>query len=200
MVSSPAYDPNGEADTSLDGVYLNRCTGATFTPGSVFKLVTLAAALDTIPDLETRRFTCHQTLEMDGGTIRWHRLARRTDHRAGPGQLLQLCFWGAGPGAGARGAGGVRPGPGRGRVPYPGRGFHRRWAVPPGGGRYGGSGLVRHRPIRGSGHPLRYGPVVRRHRQRRAGTGTNPSPGPGQRPDPAAVSGGGGNAGGLYEL
>lgn len=75
MVSSPAYDPNGEADTSLDGVYLNRCTGATFTPGSVFKLVTLAAALDTIPDLETRRFTCHQTLEMDGGTIRctgWH--------------------------------------------------------------------------------------------------------------------------------
>lgn len=75
MVSSPAYDPNGEADTSLDGVYVNRCTGASFTPGSVFKLVTLAAALDTIPDLETRRFTCHQTLEMDGGTIRctgWH--------------------------------------------------------------------------------------------------------------------------------
>ncbi len=61
MVSTPAYDPNNPPDISnpaYEGVYMNRCLGATYTPGSVFKLVTLAAAIENIPDLYTRSFTC----------------------------------------------------------------------------------------------------------------------------------------------
>ncbi len=75
MVSSPSYDPTGDPDTSIDGLFLNRCTGATFTPGSVFKLVTLIAAYENIPDLAEQTFTCSQYLDLPGGTIvctGWH--------------------------------------------------------------------------------------------------------------------------------
>ena len=58
MVSSPSYDPNGAPDPALDGVYLNRVLGSAYTPGSVFKIVTLAAALENIDDLESRSFWC----------------------------------------------------------------------------------------------------------------------------------------------
>ena len=50
MVSSPTFDPADppqieDGDTRYDGVYLNRFLSSTFTPGSVFKTVTAAAAL-----------------------------------------------------------------------------------------------------------------------------------------------------------
>ena len=69
MVSSPSYDPNGEPDMSIDGLFLNRCTLAAFTPGSVFKLVTLIAAAENIPDLTERTFRCEQYLDLPGGTV-----------------------------------------------------------------------------------------------------------------------------------
>lgn len=75
MVSAPAYDPAVGADESVDGVYLNRALNAAYTPGSVFKLVTLAAALDTMPDLTERRFTCRQYLPVGNDTVTctgWH--------------------------------------------------------------------------------------------------------------------------------
>ena len=75
MVSSPSYDPNGEPDTDIDGLFINRCTGGTFTPGSVFKLVTLTAAAENISDLSEQTFTCSQYLDLPGGTIvctGWH--------------------------------------------------------------------------------------------------------------------------------
>ena len=75
MVSSPAYDPAVGADESLEGVYLNRATHGAYTPGSVFKLVTLAAALEEIPDLPERRFLCQQQLVVAADTVTctgWH--------------------------------------------------------------------------------------------------------------------------------
>ncbi len=69
MVSSPAYDPNGEADESVDGVYLNRCISAAYAPGSVFKLVTLTAALENIDDLYDRTFTCAGSVTVGGETV-----------------------------------------------------------------------------------------------------------------------------------
>lgn len=58
MVSSPAIDPTGTYDTLPDGAYINRCLSASFTPGSVFKLITCAAAIENIPDLSSRSFNC----------------------------------------------------------------------------------------------------------------------------------------------
>lgn len=63
MVSAPAFDPADEplfeeGDERFDGVYLNRFLSGTFVPGSVFKTVTLTAALERISDLMERRWVC----------------------------------------------------------------------------------------------------------------------------------------------
>ncbi|MBQ7459840.1 MAG: penicillin-binding protein [Oscillospiraceae bacterium] len=69
MVSAPAFDPEGDGTDVEDGAYINRLTGAAFTPGSVFKLVTMAAAIDNIPDLYGRSFTCSGEAEIGGTRI-----------------------------------------------------------------------------------------------------------------------------------
>ncbi len=42
-----------------EGAYINRCLSATFTPGSIFKLVTAAAAMEQLPDLYEREYYCY---------------------------------------------------------------------------------------------------------------------------------------------
>ena len=51
------------------GAYLNRFLSSTFTPGSVYKTVTLAAALEDIPDLADRTWTCSGSVQMGDETI-----------------------------------------------------------------------------------------------------------------------------------
>lgn len=76
MVSTPAFDPADppsaeelEDGSKWEGVYMNRFLSATLTPGSVYKAVTLAAAIDTIPTLFTRTFTCDGHFRVDGRDI-----------------------------------------------------------------------------------------------------------------------------------
>ncbi len=69
MVSSPSYDPLYGPRRDADGYYINRCTGAAFIPGSIFKLVTLIAARENIPDLTERTFTCRGEIEYHGEPI-----------------------------------------------------------------------------------------------------------------------------------
>ena len=69
MVSSPSYDPIRSPDMSVDGLFINRCTGGAFTPGSIFKLVTLVAAYENIPDLEDRTFFCDEVMTMGPDTV-----------------------------------------------------------------------------------------------------------------------------------
>ena len=74
MVSSPSYDPENipkdlETDPDYEGAYLNRFLSSTFTPGSVFKTVTLAAALEEIPDLMERTWQCEGTAQIGDGTV-----------------------------------------------------------------------------------------------------------------------------------
>ena len=63
-VTSPSYDPDHVPDVandttgSYEGVYLNRFFDAAYTPGSIFKLVTAAAALETIDGVQSRTFQC----------------------------------------------------------------------------------------------------------------------------------------------
>jgi len=75
MVSSPTYDPShpptiSAGDTS--GVYLNRFTSVSVVPGSIFKLVTSAAAIEEIPDLANWSYTC--TGELPLGTAKTDRV------------------------------------------------------------------------------------------------------------------------------
>ena len=74
-VTSPSYDPDNmpdvDADTSgaYDGVYVNRFFQAADTPGSIFKIVTLAAAIETVPDWESLTFTCEGKTIIGGQEI-----------------------------------------------------------------------------------------------------------------------------------
>lgn len=60
MVSTPTYDPANppSADSVEDGVYINRFTSAKFVPGSTLKLVTAAAAIETLDDAYNWQVTC----------------------------------------------------------------------------------------------------------------------------------------------
>ena len=69
MVSTPSDDPANPSSEPADGTYLNKCLSASFTPGSVFKLVTLAAAIENIPDLFERSFWCEGSAIVGGSTL-----------------------------------------------------------------------------------------------------------------------------------
>lgn len=63
-VSTPTFDPDHvpeitDDDAAFDGVYVNRFLQSTFTPGSIFKLVTTAAALETVPGILDMEFICY---------------------------------------------------------------------------------------------------------------------------------------------
>lgn len=73
MVSTPTFDPENPPDftgeDANNGAYINRFLSASFVPGSVFKLVTAAAAIDNIPDIFDRTFTCKGSITIDGGKV-----------------------------------------------------------------------------------------------------------------------------------
>lgn len=72
MTSSLSYDPNAgfdESDPAYEGAYINRGISSCFVPGSVFKLVTLAAALENIPDIFSQTFTCTGSTVVNGQKI-----------------------------------------------------------------------------------------------------------------------------------
>ncbi len=68
-VSTPTFDPDdipdiaGDTTGAWEGAYVNRFLKSAYTPGSIFKIVTAIAALETIPDIQSRTFHC------DGETV-----------------------------------------------------------------------------------------------------------------------------------
>ena len=68
-VTSPTFDPDNVPDIGADdsgkydGVYLNRFVQSAYVPGSIYKIVTLAAALENIPDIAEQRFRCRGKIE-----------------------------------------------------------------------------------------------------------------------------------------
>lgn len=70
-VTTPNYDPDDVPNMAADdtgayeGVYMNRFTQSVYIPGSIFKIVTTAAALEEIGDIREQTFVC--TGEVDYG-------------------------------------------------------------------------------------------------------------------------------------
>lgn len=69
MVSSPSIDPLNPPETLPDGAYINRCISAAFVPGSIYKLVTLTAALENIDNIYHRTFSCAGSVDVKGVDI-----------------------------------------------------------------------------------------------------------------------------------
>ena len=72
-VTTPNYDPldvpDIEGDTSgkWEGAYLNRFLQSTYVPGSIYKIITTAAALDHVPDIQSMTFRCTGKVEYGSG-------------------------------------------------------------------------------------------------------------------------------------
>jgi peptidoglycan glycosyltransferase len=74
MVSSPTFDPASppvieDGDPKYEGVYINRASSSAYAPGSTFKLVTAAAAIEHIGDIFDRVFICDGSVEIGGETV-----------------------------------------------------------------------------------------------------------------------------------
>jgi len=74
MVSAPGFDPAdppvvNEDDSGYEGIYINKALSSKFVPGSIFKLVTTAAAIEHIDDLYELEFTCEGEKFIGGDKI-----------------------------------------------------------------------------------------------------------------------------------
>ena len=73
MVSMPSYDPydlTGHPNANVeDTAYLNRCLQGLYTPGSVFKIVTLASALANDAGVTGQSFSCAGEWAYEGGRV-----------------------------------------------------------------------------------------------------------------------------------
>lgn len=68
LCSLPSFDPdNADAETiaALDHPYWNRATQGLYPPGSTFKIVTAAAALERMADAGTRTWECSGALQVN---------------------------------------------------------------------------------------------------------------------------------------
>lgn len=73
-VSAPNFDPGAMPEDLLTndgyrGVLVDNTLASSYTPGSIFKLVTQAAAMDQFANWDTREYSCEGAVEIGGSTI-----------------------------------------------------------------------------------------------------------------------------------
>ena len=73
-VTTPTFDPDNVPDADredgkYEGMYVNRFIQSRYTPGSIFKIVTLAAALESIPDVLEQEFSCTGSYQIGADTV-----------------------------------------------------------------------------------------------------------------------------------
>lgn len=80
-VSTPTFDPDNVPDIEgddtgvYDGVYVNRFLQSAYVPGSIYKVVTTAAALECVEGIEDMTFTCNGKIEYGTEAVTcegWH--------------------------------------------------------------------------------------------------------------------------------
>lgn len=72
LASLPTFDPFNITSSDIDSPdkpFFNRATQALLPPGSVFKIITMAAAVKNDPGVLNKNFVCSGKLEVDGTNI-----------------------------------------------------------------------------------------------------------------------------------
>ncbi len=76
IVSNPTYDIlnkpddiNTDTTGKYDGIYMNRFFSGLYTPGSIFKVITSACAIENIPDIYNRTYTCKGKVQIGEGYV-----------------------------------------------------------------------------------------------------------------------------------
>lgn len=97
-VSTPGYDPadppeiNESNEDQYEGVYLDNVLSSTYTPGSIFKIVTSAAAMENMPDLYTRTWNCTGTKEIGGNTVTCTETHGEIDYKTAMSHSCNIVF------------------------------------------------------------------------------------------------------------
>lgn len=94
-VSTPSYDPMDIpsdllTNSDYDGVFLDNTISSTYTPGSIFKLVVAACAIEN--DMEDYVCTCSGSLSVDGSTVTCLGTHGETDLESGLGNSCNIYF------------------------------------------------------------------------------------------------------------
>ncbi len=97
-ISTPTYDPDdvpdieGDTTGTYEGVYMNRFTQSTYPPGSIFKLVTTAAALDCVEGILDMTFTCTGVYEFGVDTVTCETAHGTKDLKSALASSCNCCF------------------------------------------------------------------------------------------------------------
>lgn len=70
IANKPAQSIQNDKTGEYDGVYMNRFFSGLYTPGSTFKVLTSAAALEHKPALLDEKYTCTGENHIDGGSVK----------------------------------------------------------------------------------------------------------------------------------
>lgn len=89
-LSTPTFDPEVTRDgaSQTEGLYWNRFIQSVYVPGSIFKIVTTAAALEALPDIDRQTFYCEGTYQLAGGQVTCERAHGKQDLQ---GAMLRSC-------------------------------------------------------------------------------------------------------------
>jgi stage V sporulation protein D (sporulation-specific penicillin-binding protein) len=94
LANRPAFDPNTGPDARPE-VWLNRTVGGVYEPGSTFKVITAAAALDSGVVSPTEKFLCNGSLRVPGGHVIREAINRKLGWLDMAGIIRQSCNVGA---------------------------------------------------------------------------------------------------------
>ena len=73
MVSKPTFDPMNPPSSEAEqesGMFINKPISSTMTPGSIFKTVTAAAAIENIDDIDSFSYNCNGTRMINGEPLK----------------------------------------------------------------------------------------------------------------------------------
>ena len=97
-VTTPTFDPNdvpdiaGDTTDTYKGVYLNRFVQSTYIPGSIFKIVTTAAALDCVDGIEDMTFECKKTYEFGVDKVTCERAHGKLNLKGAMANSCNCCY------------------------------------------------------------------------------------------------------------
>lgn len=97
-VSTPTYDPmdppeiTEDNEKEYDGVYVDKVLAGLYAPGSTFKIITAAAALENIPDIESETFTCNGSTNIGGNEITCMHIHGELTMKEGLAQSCNVVF------------------------------------------------------------------------------------------------------------
>lgn len=97
-VTTPTFDPDdvpdiaGDTTDTYKGVYVNRFVQSTYIPGSIYKIVTTAAALDCVDGIEDMTFECRKTYEYGVDRVTCERAHGKLNLKGAMANSCNCCY------------------------------------------------------------------------------------------------------------